>query len=115
MVTVSANEAVPATLNDPKLAARLRAVFVAALGEANVVEAGPEMASEDFGLFGLEGQIPVFMFRLGATDPARLAESQRTGVPLPSLHSSLFYPVPEQAIRTGVLATTAAVLDLLRK
>ena len=115
IVTVSANEAVPATLNDPKLAARLRAVFVAALGEANVVEAGPEMASEDFGLFGLEGQIPVFMFRLGATDPARLAESQRTGVPLPSLHSSLFYPVPEQAIRTGVLATTAAVLDLLRK
>ena len=115
IVTVSTTEAVPATMNDPQLAARLKPVFAAALGAANVVEAGPELASEDIGLFGLDGQIPVFMFRLGASDPARLAESVRTGVPLPSLHSSLFYPVPEPAIRTGVTATVAAVLDLLHK
>jgi len=115
IVRVSTTEAVPATINDAALAARLKPVFVAALGAANVVEDGPEMASEDFGLFGLDGQIPVFDFRLGATDPARLAESRRTGVPLPSLHSSLFYPVPEPAIRTGVTATVAAVLELLRK
>jgi len=116
IVKASDTENVPATYNDPKLAARMRAVFAAALGADNVVDADPEMASEDFGLFGLEGrQIPIFMFRLGATSAARMAESKRTGKPLPSLHSSLFYPEPEPAIRAGVTAETAAVLDLLRK
>jgi len=116
IVKASDTENVPATYNDPKLAARMRAVFAAALGADNVVDADPEMASEDFGLFGLEGrQIPIFMFRLGATSAARMAESKRTGKPLPSLHSSLFYPEPEPAIRTGVITETAAVLDLLRK
>jgi hippurate hydrolase len=55
------------------------------------------------------------MFKLGAISHERMAESQRTGTPLPSLHSSLFYPEAEPAIRTGVIATTAAVLDLLHK
>jgi amidohydrolase len=116
IVKVREDEAVPVTYNDPKLAARLRPVFAAALGDANVIDGKPEMVSEDFGLFGLEGrQIPIFMFRLGAADPQRLAESRRTGTPLPSLHSSLFYPEMEPAIRTGVIATTAAVLDLLKR
>lgn len=116
IVKVSETEAVPVTWNDPKLAARMQGVFAAALGAGNVVDPGAEMGSEDFGLLGLEGrQIPTFMFKLGATSAERLAESRRTGTPLPSLHSSLFYPVAEPAIRTGVMATTAAVLDLLRK
>jgi amidohydrolase len=116
VVKVREDEAVPVTYNDPKLAARLRPVFAAALGDANVIDGKPEMVSEDFGLFGLEGrQIPIFMFRLGAANPQRLEESRRTGKPLPSLHSSLFYPEMEPAIRTGVIATTAAALDLLKK
>jgi hippurate hydrolase len=74
------------------------------------------MASEDFGFFGLENrQITVFMFRLGAAEPRRLQESLRNAKPLPSLHSSLFYPDAEPAIRTGVIATTAAALELLKK
>ncbi|MGD0617034.1 MAG: amidohydrolase [Bryobacteraceae bacterium] len=116
IVKVSETEAVPVTWNDPQLAARMKLVFVAALGESNVVDPGPEMGSEDFGLLGLPGrQIPTFMFKLGAISHERMAESQRTGTPLPSLHSSLFYPEAEPAIRTGVIATTAAVLDLLHK
>ncbi len=116
IVKVSETEAVPVTWNDPQLAARMKGVFVAALGPNNVVDAEPEMGSEDFGLFGLDGhQIPTFMFRLGATSAERLAESRRTGTPLPSLHSSLFYPEAEPALRAGVVATTAAVLDLLAK
>ena len=54
------------------------------------------------------------MFSLGAADPVKLAESEKTGVPLPSLHSSLFAPVAEPTIRTGVTAMTAAVLDLMK-
>ena len=64
----------------------------------------PIMASEDFGNFGLNGQIPTLIFWLGAVDAADLAKSKQTGMPLPSLHSSLFAPVPEPTIRTGVKA-----------
>jgi hippurate hydrolase len=82
---------------------------------SNVIEGRPEMVSEDFGFFGQENhQLPVFMCRLGVAEP-RLQESERSGKPLPSLHSSLFYPDAEPAIRTGVIATTAAVLELLKK
>ncbi len=113
---VKDGESTPVTYNDPKLAGRLRGTFAAALGEGNVVEARRLMVSEDFGQFGLNGhQIPTLMFFLGASDPAKLAESQRTGTPLPSLHSSLFYPQAEPAIRTGIVATTAAVVELMGK
>ncbi len=109
------DETTPVTYNDPKLAARLHGAFVASLGEGNVIEAKRLMVSEDFGLFGLEGrQIPTCMFFLGAADPGKLAESLRTGTPLPSLHSSLFYPQAEPALRTGILAMTSAVIELMR-
>jgi hippurate hydrolase len=53
------------------------------------------------------------MFWLGTIAVERVQQSVRDGVPLPSLHSSLFSPLPEPAIKTGVTAMTAAVLDLL--
>ena len=116
IVSVSKTETTPVTYNDPALAARLRPVFIAALGIGNVVDWHAEMGSEDFGLFGLPGhQIPAFFLRIGATDPATLAESQRTGTPVPGLHSALFAPVPAPTIRTGVIGLSAAVLDLMKK
>ena len=54
-------------------------------------------------------------FRIGAVAPEKVAESERTGVALPSLHSSKFAPVPEPTIKTGITAVTAAALDLLAK
>jgi len=112
---VTVTESTAATYNDPALTERLAQVFVKTLGAANVEKMPPAMASEDFGYLGLEGhQIPICMFSLGAVDPAKLAESKRTGVPLPSLHSSQFAPLPEPTIRTGVKAMTSAVLELMR-
>lgn len=115
LVTVGA-ESSPVTYNDPELADRLREVCIRALGSANVVKSRPEMVSEDFGLFGLEGhQIPTVQLRLGAVAPEKIAESQRSGKPLPSLHSALFAPLPEPTLRTGVIVMTSAVLDLMGK
>jgi amidohydrolase len=109
-------EATPAMYNDPALTAREMAALKQALGMENVVERPPVMGSEDFGQFGLEGhKIPTLMFFVGAIDADRIAKSEHSGVPLPSLHSSLFWPVPEPAIRTGVRAMSAAVLELMRK
>ena len=114
IVQVNQAESVPVTYNDPALAARLKGALRAALGSRNVLDGKAAMVSEDFGLFGLEGrQIPCFMLWLGAADPDKLKESLRTGRALPSLHSSLFAPLPEPVIRTGVIAMTSAVLDLM--
>ncbi len=115
IVKVIDGESVPATYNDPVLAARLRPVFARWIGQENVLSPRPGMGSEDFGLFGLDNhEIPIFMLRLGAVAPEKVAESRRTGRPLPSLHSSLFAPLPEPTIRTGVLTMTAAALNLLK-
>lgn len=116
IMTVFDAESVPATYNDPKLVERLKTVFAGALGASNVVDMKPIMVSEDFGLFGLDGhQIPLVLFLLGTSSAQQLQESQRTGKPVASLHSSLFLPQAEPALRTGIAATVSAVLDLLRK
>jgi hippurate hydrolase len=118
MPTVKASESEYTTsmYNDPALTARVIPAIQRALGKENVVEHPPAMASEDFGYLGLENhQIPIFMFSLGAIDADRMAASRNGGTPLPSLHSGLYYPAPEPTLRTGVIAMTAAALDLLKK
>ncbi len=114
IVTVLGDESTPATVNDPALAARLQKIFVAKLGAQNVIERKPIMGSEDFGIFSLDHKIPAVIFWLGAYDPAKVAESERTGVALPSPHSPFFAPLPEPTLRTGVTAMTDAALALLQ-
>jgi hippurate hydrolase len=116
IVKASETEVTPAMYNDPALTAREAAALKKNLGLENVIEEPPVMGSEDFGQFGLEGhQIPTLMLRVGAIDAERIAASQKSGTPLPSLHSALFWPVPEPTIRTGVKAMTLAVLELMKK
>ena len=114
MPTVTLGESTPATINDSALAERVRASASAALGKDRVLEARAVMGSEDVGLFSLEGKIPAVMYWLGAADPAKLEESLKSGVALPSLHSALFEPVYAAAIPAGVTAMTAMALDLLK-
>jgi len=114
VVTVLENESTPVMYNDPALAARLQKIFVAKLGAANVIEGKPVMASEDFGVFSLDEKIPTVMYMLGAYDPAKVAESEKTGVALPSPHSPFFAPLPEPTLRTGVTVMTDAAVALLQ-
>ncbi|NYF90269.1 amidohydrolase [Tunturiibacter empetritectus] len=114
LVTVLEGESTPATINDAVLAARLQKIFVEKLGVENVVERKPVMGSEDFGIFSLDHKIPAVIFWLGAYDPAKVAESERTGSVLPSPHSPFFAPLPEPTIRTGVTAMTDAAVSLLQ-
>jgi amidohydrolase len=114
IVTVLDDESTPATINDQDLAAKLQKIFVAKLGADNVIERQAIMGSEDFGIFSLDQKIPAVIFWLGAYDPAKVAESERTGVALPSPHSPFFAPLPEPALRTGVTAMTDAAVALLQ-
>jgi amidohydrolase len=114
IVTVLNDESTPATVNDTALAARLQKIFAEKLGAENVIERKSIMGSEDFGIFSLDHKIPAVIFWLGAYDPAKVAESERTGIALPSPHSPFFAPQPEPTLRTGVTAMTDAAVALLQ-
>jgi amidohydrolase len=115
IVTVLEDESTPVTYNDPVLTGRVRAALVGALGATNVFDEEPVMGAEDFGVFGLPGhKIPTVMFWLGAMNPVKLAEAQKTGSFLPGPHTSRFEPVPEPTLRTGVFAMTSVAIALLQ-
>lgn len=115
-VKVLAEEGAPSTYNDPALTRRIRGALEGWLGADRVATEEPAMGAEDFSAFGRTVEkVPLCMFWLGAVAPEKIAESERTGVPLPSLHSSKFAPVPEPTIKTGITAMTAIALDLLAK
>ncbi|HUO94682.1 MAG TPA: amidohydrolase [Steroidobacteraceae bacterium] len=113
LVSVLEHEYAPALYNDPALAERLRPVLRRALGNDNVRDAPPIMASEDFGRFGLNRKIPVLMFWVGANSPETLAAAEKSGTPVPTPHSPLFAPVARPTLRTGIIAMSAAALEVL--
>jgi amidohydrolase len=115
IIKVSELQATTATYNDPQLSERLATVFAKALGQDNVVKLPPVMMSEDFGFLSLDQKILATLFTLGAVDPANVKRSRESGTSLPSLHSALFAPLAEPALRTGIKAMTSAVLDLMKK
>ena len=115
-ITLVGAQFTPATYNDPQLTRRIRGTLNTWLGAEQVRTIEAEMGGEDFSEFGRTAEkVPLCLFRIGAVAPEKVAESERTGVALPSLHSSKFAPVPEPTIKTGITAVTAAALDLLAK
>jgi amidohydrolase len=116
IVSVNRDQFTPATYNNPDLTKRLVAVWKNSLGNENVEIVDPTMGGEDFSEYSLpDHSIPAVDFHVGAVAPEKIAESKKSGTPLPSLHSSKFAPVPEPTIRTGIIAMSAAVLELMKK
>jgi hippurate hydrolase len=111
-----ADDFTPATYNDPELTEKVVGVFRNWFGPDKVSQRKPSMGGEDFGEFGRTAEkVPICMFTVGGVREDTLKESERTGKPLPSLHSSLWAPVPEPTIKTGITAMCAAVLELMKK
>ena len=116
IVEVLKDQFTPATYNNPELTKRLVAVWKKVLGPENVELVDPTMGGEDFSEYSLsDHSIPAVDFHVGAVEPAKMAENKKTGVPLPSLHSSKFAPVPEPTIRTGIIGMVSSVLELMKK
>lgn len=89
--------------NDPVLTARITKAFRAILGPDRVVDIKPEMGGEDFGLFGVQTPpIPISIFRVGVAGPG----------PCPPLHSPHLAPCVEPALKAGIQALCAAVVEL---
>lgn len=108
------SEGSPALFNDEAFSLRLREVFERLLGKEHVDTPEPVMGAEDFSLYGKAG-VPVVMFRLGTIDPRRLERMKQLGQEPPSLHSPLYYPDAEETLRTGLIATVAAIQEALRR
>jgi hippurate hydrolase len=110
-----ADDFTPALYNDPALTERLAGMLKGWFGETNLVRKPPSMGGEDFSEYGrVKPTISIVQFDVGAVSPDTLEASQRTGKPLPSLHSSLWAPVPEPSIKAGVTTLTACVMELMR-
>ncbi len=107
-------ESVPVTSNDPALTRRLSGAFTTWFGGDRVKLSQPVTGGEDFSEFGrTEHKVPICMWWVGGTAPAKFVESERTGVPVPSNHSATFAPVPEPTLKACVTSMTAAVLELM--
>ena len=90
--------------------------FVAWLGKGALIKRQPTMGGEDFGMYGrTKYKVPTFMFALGTVPTDLIRRFHATGKPLPMVHSSTYAPDIEPTLRTGVTATTAAALELLKK
>ena len=88
-----------------------------AIGADNVVTAAADDGQRRFLLLRPGGQADSDLHVLGSgrSIRRRWPRASKPAMPLPSLHSSLFAPLPEPTIRTGVKAMTSAVLELMKK
>ncbi|MCA9147067.1 MAG: amidohydrolase [Planctomycetaceae bacterium] len=111
--TIEISEGTPSLWNDEDLAARLDPVLRRVVGDENVEDAEPSMGGEDFSRYGRAG-VPIVMIRLGAVDGERLKRYEQLGQPAPSLHSALFYPDIEAALKTSVPAMSEIAVELLK-
>ncbi|PHI36645.1 peptidase M20 [Pseudoalteromonas sp. GCY] len=115
-VIVHESESIPSTYNNPELAEFLTSAIKQEIGAENVEQSQPVMAGEDFGLYGrTDDNVPITIFWLGGVNQAIFDAAQKSGEPLPSLHSSKFAPDYPIAIATGVRAMTNSALALFNQ
>ncbi len=101
-----------AVYNDPELTNRLAAALRTGMAPGSIVEMPAKMTSEDFSEYGRAG-VKSVLLHIGAVDPEKLAESRRTGVPVPAPHSPQWAPLREPTLKAAVQAETLALLNLL--
>jgi hippurate hydrolase len=96
--------------NDPDAAERVRTVFQRRFGEERVVDIPPISASEDFGSFGSEWQVPSVFWTIGGTDSDTYRRAKEAGrlSELPTNHNPRFAPVLHPTLETGVETLAAA-------
>jgi hippurate hydrolase len=109
VVTRSATETTPATINDPATARRVRAAISGQLGADRVVEQPRQgMGAEDFAYFVTDTGVKGVYFNVGGTPRDQLAHA-------PGHHSPLFRITPEPAVTAGVEAMVTAAEALLQR
>jgi hippurate hydrolase len=115
-ITIFNDEFTPKLENDPALTRKTIELFKEVLGADKIHTRPVIMGGEDFSRYGLNGEIPVFMYFLGSVAPERVAASKKEGgKPLPGGHTDGYYPIPEPTLKTGIKTMSLAVLNLNAK
>jgi hippurate hydrolase len=115
-VTIVNDEFTPKLENNVELTRKTISLFKQVLGEDKIHTRPVIMGGEDFSRYGLNGEIPIFMYFLGSVSADRVAASKRdAGKPLPGGHTDAYYPIPDKTIETGVKTLSLAVLNLVGK
>ena len=112
--TVKIYESTPALYNDPDLTNRLAKALSAGLGAGNVKQLPPGFASEDFARFP-EAGVKSVQLTIGAVDPAKFAEAQKTGEFIPGPHNAHFAPDLKPSLQTAIETEVISLLDLMGK
>jgi len=101
--------------NDPDAVTRVQAAFRERFGTERVVDIPPISASEDFGSFGNEWEVPSVFWTVGGTDPDTYARAKEEGriAELPTNHNPRFAPVIHPTLETGVGTLVGAALAWL--
>jgi len=113
--TIDYPQSLPVLVNDPEATERTRAALSKALGNDAVIDFGAVTGSEDVGRIADGLGAPICYWLLGGGDPETVFAALASGDidALPSNHSSLFAPVMEPTIGTGVAALVSAAREWL--
>ena len=90
--------------NDPEATKRTVDAFRSYFPADRVKDTQPTTASEDFGSFGTEWQVPSVFWFVGGTDPETYAKAKKSGTiaDLPTNHNPRFAPVIHPTLEAGV-------------
>lgn len=105
----------PLNVNDKTASERVADAFRAHFSSERVRHSGPAPASEDFGCFGTEWNVPSVYWFVGGTDVVVYDKAKEEGRihELPVNHSPQFAPVLHPTLATGVEAMAAAAIAWL--
>ena len=112
---ITALDRYPLVKNDPEATKRVVEALRSYFPSERVKDAQPTTASEDFGSFGTEWQVPSVFWFVGGTDPEIYAKAMASGtiVDIPTNHNPRFAPVIHPTLRAGVEAMVVASLAWL--
>jgi metal-dependent amidase/aminoacylase/carboxypeptidase family protein len=96
--------------NDPESTKRAVDAFRSYFPSDRLKDTQPTTASEDFGSFGTEWQVPSVLWFVGGTDPETYVRAKKSGTvaDLPTNHNPRFAPVIHPTLETGVEALVVA-------
>jgi len=105
----------PLVKNDPDATKRAVQAFRSYFPAERVKDAQPTTASEDFGSFGTEWQVPSVFWFVGGTDPQTYAKAKESGTiaDIPTNHNPRFAPIIHPTLQSGVEAMVVASLTWL--
>ena len=100
----------PLVKNDPEATKRAVEAFRSYFPADRLKDTQPTTASEDFGSFGTEWQVPSIFWFVGGTDPETYSKAKNSGTiaDLPTNHNPGFAPTIHPTLEAGVEALVVA-------